>query len=61
MLHPNPPHGCCPLQLSTLIEHTETAGGVELFAKTALVAAHRPVSVLLPLLGADFSLLVGGR
>jgi hypothetical protein len=45
--------------MSSLVSDSRTASGMDLFVKTGLVAAHRPASVILPLLGATYGMLVG--
>lgn len=48
----------CERKFAQLVECTTKADGVDLFLKTAILAAQRPTSVILPLLGADYTLLV---
>ncbi|GAB4818239.1 hypothetical protein N2152v2_005285 [Parachlorella kessleri] len=48
----------CERKFAQLVECTTKADGVDLFLKTAILAAQRPTSVILPLLGADYTLLL---
>ena len=43
------------------MEQSHAASGVELLLRTGIIAAHRPLSSVLPLLAVNYTLLVGGR
>jgi hypothetical protein len=47
------------LQLSALVERTQTTNGMDLLLKTGLLAAYNPSNAILPLYGANYCLLVG--